>query len=349
MNDDRLAIFLVFAMLLAIVFAQACAGCVPAPAVAHVELEHDDPPALFPAWRSPDANVVAPTFDSRATWCEPIDPVFCSTNADCNAGERCVSPWWIEGQDAKVCARPFPNRAEKRWRSARLRVFVDHVCRRSDGCEPNDLHAYLRLMAMRESSMRPAKRHRLNPDLEASARAWSKHRDAFADNPAAHDPDRWSTGLGYYGQNPAIWLPRWDASAPPETLCGEVEASEAHLRAARDQVDRIHGGVDCDADGSPDFWGTSCGMDGYLSWDRGVDRLPSECDLSWYDISRVNSGTACPGSRAGMLDFEARAARVGLDPWAPVRSEDLGVAISRAGQDQAAAGLRRAMDAVARP
>jgi hypothetical protein len=244
-----------------------------------------------------------------------------------------VTPWWAETIEAKVCARSMPGPAQRRWRVERLSVYVEHVCKRSAGCSPAKLLGYLHVLAGRESSMRPWKRSRLNPDIEANSAAWTKHRDKFTSNPAAANPDRWMTGLGYYGQNAALWLPRWDAAAPPEVLCGEVESSEAHLRSARDNLRRLERGADCDKDGEPDYWGSACD-------------LPGQCRPSWYDVSRTNSGTVCPGDAEDREDFVRRARGVGLDPWAPVERAELGDAIPREGQDEVAADLRARMDAL---
>jgi hypothetical protein len=277
--------------------------------------------------------------DPRANWCEPLDQPFCTSQRDCSDGAECVRPWWAAvGTETKVCARQLPDRDERRWRADRLRVVVDHLCKRSDGCEPNDLHAYLRVLALRESTWRPWKRHRLNPDLEAAASAWKQLRETFAGNPAARDPDRWGSGVGLFGMNPARWLPRWDPMAPPETLCGEVEATEVHLRAARDQVRKIAGGVDCNGDGEPDYWGSSIATSS-----PGTRSRPS-----WYDVSRVNSGSLCPGSAVHRDAFEDRARAVGLDPWAPVTQRSLGRAIPVETQDDIAAALRVEMDALPR-
>ena len=321
--------------LLVLLLGQVLAGCDPTPRVGplaiqlprleigHLALARVEPPAPTPARQR---------HDERTSWCEPLDPPMCRSSSDCSAGDRCVSPWWAASHEAKVCVRSMPTKAEQRLRASRLRVMVDYVCTSSVGCDPHDLHAYLRTLAGRESSWRAWKRHRLGPDIEAAARAWAKHRETFAANPARHNADRWMTGLGYYGQQPALWLPRWDADAPPETLCGEVESTEAHLRGARDQVRKIRRGVDCDGDGEREFFGTAC--------------LPDAggCSPSWYDASRANSGSLCPGNLEHRQRFEMRARSLGLDPWAPITAAQLGVAIPRERQDEIAADLRAAMD-----
>ena len=300
------------------------AGCSPAPIP--LAIAASEPVAvLAPAWVAPAEVRRAAPVDPRSGWCEPLDPAICERDSDC-PGTRCSAAWWMPG--AKVCARPMPDRDERAWRVARLRVFVDARC--SGACQPEELHRYLRVLALRESTYRPWKRSRLAPDLEANRVAWAKHRERFAANLASSDPDRWSTGLGYYAQIPALWLPRWGASAPPETLCGEVESTEAHLRAARDQIRKIaSGSIACD--GEP-FTGTA--RDG---------------GPSWYDASRANSGSLCPGSADDRRSYERRAEDAGFDPWVSIAVEQLGVEIPREGQDRVAAELRARMESVPRP
>ncbi len=334
---DDLATRIIIGAMLVLALGQLLAGCTrhADPGPIGLALPRPSLDAFALSLPPPPPNTTAPTrrLDPRVGWCEPIDLPLCREHSDCAADSHCVRPWWAETDEAKVCARRNPDRDERRWRSDRLRVFVDHVCRRAAGCEPNDMHAYLRVLALRESTWRPYKRHRLNPDLEANAEAWAESGERFAGNPA-QDPARWSTGLGYYGQIPALALPLWDRLAPPETLCGEVESSEVHLRAARSAVRKIRRGVDCDKDGERDFFGTAC-----------VDGEP--CEPSWYDASRVNSGSLCPGDREHRERFEKRARSVGLDAWAPVGS-GLGRALPVEEQDAIAEQLRARMESVAR-
>jgi hypothetical protein len=335
---DDLVLRLAFVALFLLAASQALAGCGASPAATELGLALPHLDIAIPKLPEPASTLTVPAHDERASWCEPLDPPFCRITSDCPSDSKCVRPWWAETDESKVCSRGIPDRDERRWRAERLRVYVDHVCTRSTGCDPNDLHAYLRALVLRESTWRPWVRTKLEPDLEANAIAWSKHRHKFAGNPAAKDPDRWITGLGYFSQIPALWLPRWDASAPPEVLCGEVESSEVHLRAARAQVAKIWRGVDCDGDHGPDFWGTSCG-DG---------RPPHECSPSWYDASRTNSGSLCPGDADHRRRFAARASSLGLDPWAPINASDLGQSIPRDRQDAIASDLREVMDLVGR-
>lgn len=330
MTIDALFLRVTTTCLVILVLGQLLAGCsrpetsasgMPSPRLPVLDLDMFvvDPPEPEPA-RAVQVR------DPRSNWCEPLDQPFCTSDRECTDGSECVTPWWaVTGTETKVCARPMPGLDERRWRSARIRVYVDHVCRRADGCEPNDLHAYIRVLALRESTWRPWKRHRLTPDLEAAQRAWERSGNLFYGNPAAADPDRWGSGVGLLGQIPAHWLQRWDPMAPPETLCGEVEAVEAHLRAGREAVRKIVSGVQCDG---RTFTGTAEGRP------------------SWYDVSRVNSGSLCPGSLEHQEAFAARARRVGLDPWAPVTAADLGDPIPRDQQDAVAAGIRVRMDAL---
>lgn len=285
-------------------------------------------------------------YDPRSNWCERLEQPWCQHDRECTDGTKCVAPWWASvNTTAKVCAMPLPNLRTKRWRIARQRVVVDYLCQRKYGCEPNNLHRYFRAISLRESTHQPYDRHRRNPDLEAAWEAWQKHKHKFENNPAYHNPDRWMTGVGMFGFIPAIWLPRWDPMAPPEVLCGEVEALVAYVRAAKDQFSKIKRGVDCNGDGARDFWGTSCGPEG---WSPNMGLLASECSPSWYDISLTSSGTTCPTSEARRNAFAARASRVGLDPWGPVTTLSLGRPIPVADQDKIAAGLRDRMDEIPR-
>lgn len=318
---------------------QLLAGCdeghAAAPAQQTSQVIEAEPAELAVQVAATPARPRPAVSDPRASWCEPFDQPACSSNRDCTDGRSCVRPWWADASTTmQVCAYGMPTRSVRRWRSARARVVVDHVCRARDGCDQSELHRYLRLMILRESTWRPNKRHRLNPDLEAAASAWSKHRYRYADNPAFGDPNRWASGVGLLGQIPVIWLDKWDATAPPETLCGEVEAIEVHLRVGRAAVSKIQNGLDCDGDGARDFWGTACDDE--------------SCGPSWYDVSRINSGQLCPGADEHQGAFEARAAKVGLDPWARVDAAALGAPIPVASQDQVAAELRMSMDAIER-
>ncbi len=317
------------------------AGCETAP-VATAELGLAIPQfqlevsIRWPEVPEPEPLRTEPRVDPRVSWCEPLDQPFCEDHRDCSNGTRCLRPWWANtNTTAKVCAMQWPTRATQRWQAKRIQVYVNHVCKRSRGCDPIALMNYIETMVDRESAWRWWKRHWLSPDVEAATDAFDARRTELAANPAINNPDRWMTGLGLLAQNPAIWISAWDPLAPPEALCGEVEAIEAHLRIARNAVNKILGGVDCNGDGTDDFWGTSCEHEG-------------ECQPSWYDVSRVNSGSLCPGNAGHQRRFERRAKAFGLDPWDPVWSHQLGDSIPRDRQDEIAAELRTAMDAIPR-
>lgn len=244
----------------------------------------------------------------------------------------CIQPWYRERPDQFLCAVRMPPRDVQRWRERRLRVLVDEICKPRDGCRPEQLHDYLAALVKRETTWRPYKRGRLNPDVEANTAAWSRRASTFADSPAAGYPERW-TAVGYYQQNAALWLDRWDASSIPEALCGEVESTLTHLRGARDRWRRLEHGVSCEG---AEHHGTA-----------------EDGGASWYDISLVNSGSeACPGT-AGKpakvrASFERRLKRRGADAYAPVSLAMLGRPVPREEQAAFAARVREKMDAVAR-
>lgn len=284
------------------------------------------PVAVLVPYAAPVAE--PPTEDSRR-WCEPIDPPPCLPGGDCPARDDgtprvCVREWWVENSHEHVCITGIPSHSVQRWRADRLRVVVDAICERRDGCDPEQLHAYLSVLALRESSWRPYAVHRLAGDVKANARAWERVSETYASSPAYGEPWRWAVGYGYYGQNAAYLLEQWDATAVPETLCGEVESTLVHLRTARDRWRRLNDGVTCDGEAH-----------------RGTaDGAPS-----WYDISLVNSGSdPCPGDAKIREGFERRAKSRGLNPYGAVSLRMLGRHVSRAEQDAFAAGLRAEMD-----
>lgn len=278
--------------------------------------------------------VEAPAFVSRRGWCEPVDPEPCSSKSECSPAHDgmarvCAPEWWVSNSTRRVCVVPEPTEQTQAWRAARLRVLVDEICKLDHGCDPTQLHAYLSVLAQRESSWRPYVVHRLGADRRANKRAWSKLSTTYVDSSAYDEPRRWSVGLGYFGANPTYHLARWDATAEPETLCGEVEATLVHLRVARDRWRRLSNGVACD--GGEHF---------------GTDH---DGQSSWYDISQSNSGSnACPGTSGRGLDlrlgFEHRAEKAGLNPYGPVSLPMLGVDVSTATQDQFAEMMRERMD-----
>jgi hypothetical protein len=277
-------------------------------------------------------TVVVPP--SRSSWCEPLEPTSCRTQSDCSAARDgtlrvCTPEWWVEGSTRRVCVAAEPDEATQAWRSARLRVLVDELCNLDNGCDSRQLHAYLSVLIQRESSWQPHAVHRLRADRRANVKAWTKLSATYVGSPAHDEPSRWSAGLGYFGANPAYQLARWDATAEPETLCGEVEAVLVHLRAARDRWRRLDGGVNCE----------------------GVEHHGTDYDgrPSWYDISQANSGSnACPAEDGRALDvrrgFEQRSEKAELDPYGPVSLSMLGNDVAKGSQDAFAEAMRERMD-----
>lgn len=287
-------------------------------------------------------------------WCAPLERPGCQSAADCppdphrpGATQKCVRPGWAraENLDYRVCVSAWPRRAERNWRVDRLGVFVAERCGRD--CDRHSLLALLRLEAQKESSMRPWARHRLNPDREANRLGWHRHAARYGHrteggqvvfdaggNVHYRERDRWSTGLGYFGANAALHTATWDPAAPPEVLCLEVPATETWLRRARRARAKIASGIDCDGDGEREFHGTACGAD--------------QCEPSWYDIhNAVAAGKLCPASRKRQDAFVRRAQGVELDPYGPVRAEDLGQPIPTDPDEQWAVAkqLSETMDA----
>lgn len=275
------------------------------------------------AAHQPPKPRAAQLIDARSRWCEPLDQPLCTLDADCPGSMRCVRPWWLgEHENFKVCALDYPSSEQRQLVREQLRDVVASLCTRSTGCDPGALYSYLVIMGMRESTLRPSKRHRLGPDLAAAIKAFERVLPLYADNPAVLQPDRWASGVGLYGQIPALLLHRWDELAPPETLCGVPEATLVHLRSARDRVRLLERGVTCDGE---TYHGSAC--------------TGSSCGASWYDVSRVNAGSnPCPTSES-RAQFEHRV-RGRLDLDQHVTTQMLGRDVLRVEQDAWADQLR---------
>lgn len=171
-------------------------------------------------------------------WCESPEIRSCQSDDDCASTDRCVAPWWADKNqdDARQCVARWPTLAERSWQRDRLRTVVDLMCSRGEGCEPARLHEFLSIVALRESTWRPYKRHRLDADVTAARGARERRRRVYGENLHFGQADRWASALGLYGQNPAIFVDAWDRTAPPEVLCREVESTAAYLERARRAV-----------------------------------------------------------------------------------------------------------------
>lgn len=158
------------------------------------------------------------------------------------------------------------KKKRRRYTKADQREMRRHIgiVAREMGAEPK----LLWIWALRESSYRPYKRHRLNPDMEAAYSAWQRFRytesrerryrdimrthsakdgtddfwkakaglkriSVYKDNPTYEAMWRWSTGYGLYGMQPIYHVKRWDPNAPPEILCDPVVATVTAVWAAR--------------------------------------------------------------------------------------------------------------------
>ena len=152
-------------------------------------------------------------------------------------------------------------------------------------------------------------------------------------NPVGEDPNphyeehgRWTTGLGWYGQNAALFAFEWDPSAAPEVLCNEVIATEVAMRRGRRVIGKLESGVDCDGEPGREFHGLACDGDG--------------CHPSWYDVHNgTQRGDLCPVGEGPQKAFARRARKNGLDPFSRVTKPMLGLPIKREGQDERAAQL----------
>lgn len=329
-------------------------------------------------------------YEGWESWCEPMFyDTRCKTDSDCSEFSvkaigrplRCGRPWWSEKDDLRdengnpitVCLPGYAREKEREWRYDRLREIVrqqyfdetehckldgrpihkEHWRCQKEWKKAEVLTSFLWLVYKRETTARPWKRHRLNPDLSANVRAWVRRADDYGwnielacstvwksgkrkpkhlcrsknlviksmdpledkeSNPYYAHENRWQYGLGGLGQNAALWTDTWDTMAPPEILCREVPAFETYLRRARRVVSMLQGGVDCDGDGKPEY------------------RDP---DPTWLVVHRGTAGgKVCPPKNAARAkeyedNFRKRAKWAGLDPDETVSLSMLGKPIDK--------------------
>lgn len=314
------------------------------------------------------AEVVPDPYEGYSSWCAPLVRQDCETHADCpadpfhgNAPQRCVHPWWAKDDpDYRVCAIGYTGPRERRYRRKQIELVAKDRCNGKKECN-GDVAKILLLEAWKESTFRPYVRHRLNPDLEANDKAWTIYASRYGHETryetrkwrnrqrkliegqvavgVTMKPDgnrhyakqwRWATGLGLYGMVASGFAFEWDPQAPPEALCRIEIATEVWLRRARQVWPKIAHGLDCDHDGEKDFWGSATDPEG-----RPLD------EPSWYDLhNAVNVGRLCPLGASRRALFEARAAKLDLDPYGPVRLTDLGTPVSPENQAEWARAMQ---------
>lgn len=263
-----------------------------------------------------------------SAWCEPMDwDIECETTDDCSevkdpsgSPTECGRPWWSNGESL-VCMPAWPSRQDRQVEIEKIRAYVDSVCKPprwwragqgmdvgSKHCDPDRLHALLVLVATRESTLRPWKRHRLSPDIKANNSAWFQQagrygwkitldevggirkRDSVRGaNPYYGERHRWM-GLGLYGQNSSINVAMLDTRAPPEVLCRTDLATETYLRQLRAAWAKLEAGVACEG---KTFRGSS-----------------SDGRQAWIDVHRAASTGRICGPHPRDSDFQSRAKRI---------------------------------------
>jgi hypothetical protein len=184
-------------------------------------------------------------YAGASSWCEGFVASACTSDDECHVlsrphgrSLRCVRPYWAKkGDDTKVCASKWPSRREQAWRQQRLTAIVDSLCR--GRCNAKELAAFLGVVAVRESTWRPWKAHRLNGDVRANRETWAQMAKKYAGNPYYRDRERWQ-GYGLFGENSPLFVYLWDPMAPPEVLCREVEAVVTYVERARIAARKQH-------------------------------------------------------------------------------------------------------------
>lgn len=203
--------------------------------------------------------------------------------------------------------RPRVTLAEQAETRRTIRIAVDQL-----GGSP-DFAALLLLVAARESSSQRGLVHRLQADLDATAKSWRKLAKIYASNQHAADPARWQA-YGLFGMNSPIFTMIWDPQADPTVLCDPLVDVMVYQRAAARVVAKL--------------------------------QRTGRCAPTWATVhAAVSGGKLCPVKISA--DFRRRAARAGIDPDARVSLASLGRMSTRADQIGVLVRLRFAVNKAA--
>jgi hypothetical protein len=168
------------------------------------------------------------------TWCENTRIDSCTKDTDCKPdrtgmARKCINPWWSKGKE-KICAIPYPGKEYTKSVKDQVRRTIDIQCKKH--CDADALFRFMSVISARESSWRPWKQHRLNPDIKAARTTWVKYRKQYIENQHYLFRYRWQ-GWGLHGENSGTFTMMWDKKAPPEVLCRPEVSTETWLRMAR--------------------------------------------------------------------------------------------------------------------
>ncbi len=209
----------------------------------------------------------------------------------------------------------------------------------------SDLYDFLRLIAMRESSLIGSERpfdgmgvvHRLSADRESSFKSWKSQRSKLSSNPLSGNSSVWKT-YGPYGMNSAYSISFFDQDADPRILGDTVAATIAQITKIHYVASKLDSEILCPAWSGKHY--EQVGWNGNV-WRRGIKQKDENGQIvrekvtvprTWYTVHRgVQSGKVCPAWRGDTLEkfmrsaFARRASLVGLDPDGNVTNRMIGV------------------------
>lgn len=186
----------------------------------------------------------------------------------------------------------------------------------------NKVARLLSMVATRESKVNPGKRHKKQADLDANRRSYKKRKHIYveAGNTTVEEFELWSTGLGLFGSNVALWLHSWDPKASPEVLCDPWIAIATYLRKMQRARKAYLGQL---PHGERRVF---CNGERYRGGYESHSKTPVLMDLHGY----VSGGYACPKASDSprRQNTEHRMHRNGLNPYYPLKKSELGYELS---------------------
>jgi len=274
---------------------------------------------------------------------QPPAPPSCTTTKVWKVGGREFEylPW---GQTIHRYDEPrFDKKSDRRENQKRTKKLLRNTVEVMGGSE--DLYRFLKLIAMRESSLIGSDQpfdsmgvvHRLSADQDSSYRSWQLRRQYFEGNPLSKESKLWKT-YGPFGMNSNYALHHFDSQTDPRVLGDTVAATVTQIVKIAYVSAKLGGDVLC-----PQWSGESVINTGWngKKWRRGVQKRDENGKIvkstvfvprTWYTIHRaVQSGKICPAWTGDTLEsslkksFERRANTNRLRPHKEVPAKDLGM------------------------
>jgi hypothetical protein len=282
--------------LLALLLVASCGQSDPSIGRARARLPVPEPMAAAAVAPPRPVEVALPVdpYEGWESWSESLVAAPCESDEDCEP-DRTGRPTFCQtkGHATGYCKPKWLNRKQQRIQRENQRLIVDAICeppswyknerdgegkacwrfrpktamkcQRKRWCNPEKLHRFLRLVALRESTWDHQTDHHLNPDRIANAGSYRRHlrRGTYEGNQHFYD------GLTRNHRGKILFARRSRAghiARIPQRFCRPMERGQIVPAESQNPHDR-------NCDGVPDRWQVGYGWYGtnaanfVMEWD----------------------------------------------------------------------------------